>query len=47
MSSSTDVPDSVSGLGGRLFTLPPEPAAEPAEPDSAETAPTTIQPTIG
>ena len=32
---------------GRLFTLPPEPAAEPAEPYSAETAPTTVQPTIG
>jgi hypothetical protein len=32
---------------GRLFTLPPEAATEPAEPYSAETAPTTAQPTFG
>jgi peptidoglycan/LPS O-acetylase OafA/YrhL len=31
---------------GRLMTLPPEADAVPAEPYSAETAPTTVQPTI-
>ncbi|MBO0801621.1 MAG: hypothetical protein J2P25_00895 [Nocardiopsaceae bacterium] len=32
---------------GRLLTLPPEATPEPAEPYSADTAPTTVQPTIG